>query len=89
MINFLLIALKINLVQNSATSIDACIEDKFDTFDEFLTELKVKYGVNYLKKVDLYTLMQPNSEALLAIEQKGEVLLKQITKETVQLIVLE
>ena len=81
--------LKVNLIQNSGVSVEVCIEDKLDTFKEFFTELKVKYRVIDLKKVDLYTLMRPNSEALLTIEQKGEVLLKQITKETVQLIILE
>jgi aspartate kinase len=81
--------LKINLIQNSEISVELCIEDKFDTFQEFLTELKVKYEVKSVKRVDLYTLMRPNLKALLAIEQRGEVLLKQLTKETAQLIILE
>ncbi len=80
--------LRVNLIQNSAMGITLCIEDKLDTFQKFLTELKENYVVNFIDNVDLYTIRHANAEAINKIEQRGEVLLKQITKETVQIIIL-
>lgn len=78
--------LKVNLIQNSAISFSVCIEDKFNNFEHFLTELKSKYKVTYVENVSLYTIRHANEEAIDEIEQKGEVLLKQATKGTVQVV---
>ncbi len=78
--------LKVNLIQNSALSFSVCIEDKFDNFNEFLSEVALKYNINYVKDVSLYTIRHANEEAISNIEQKGEVLLKQVTKGTAQVI---
>lgn len=78
--------LKVNLIQNSAISFSVCIEDKFNNFDYFLTELKSKYKVTYVKNVSLYTIRHTTEKAIDEIEQKGEVFLKQATKGTVQLV---
>jgi aspartate kinase len=78
--------LKVNLIQNSAISFSVCIEDKFNNFERFLTELKSKYKVTYVENVSLYTIRHANEEAIDEIELKGEVLLKQATKGTVQVV---
>ncbi|MDF1517017.1 MAG: aspartate kinase [Lutibacter sp.] len=78
--------LKVNLIQNSAISFSVCIEDKFNNFEYFLTELKSKYKVSFTENVSLYTIRHATEKAIDAIEQKGEVLLKQATKGTVQLV---
>jgi aspartate kinase len=78
--------LKVNLIQNSALSFSVCIEDKFNNFHRFLSELKLKYKVNYFEEASLYTIRHSNEEAISKIEQQGEVLLKQATKGTVQVI---
>lgn len=78
--------LKVNLIQNSALSFSVCIEDKFNNFEAFISEVKMKYKVSYTKNVTLYTVRHATPDAIAEIEQKGEVLLKQATKGTVQVI---
>jgi aspartate kinase len=78
--------LKVNLIQNSAISFSVCIDDKFNHFEHFLAELKSKYKVTYVKNVSLYTIRHATENAIEEIEQKGEVLLKQATKGTVQVV---
>jgi aspartate kinase len=51
-----------------------------------LSNLKLKYKVNYFEDVSLYTIRHANDLAIDQIEQKGALLLKQATKETVQVI---
>lgn len=78
--------LKVNLIQNSAISFSVCIEDKFNNFEHFLAALKSKYKVTYLENVSLYTIRHATEKAIDEIEQKGEVLLKQATRGTVQVV---
>ena len=79
--------LKVNLIQNSAISFSVCIEDKFNNFQQFLTEMKSKYKLSSVENVSLYTIRHATEKAIDEIEQKGEVLLKQATKGTVQLVI--
>jgi len=78
--------LKVNLIQNSALSFSVCIEDNFNQFSVFISEIELKYKVSYYKNVSLYTIRHATNKAIDLIEQKGVVLLKQSTKETVQLV---
>ena len=78
--------LKVNLIQNSALSFSVCIEDKFNNFQQFLTDLRLNYNVNYIENVSLYTIRHANVKAVAEIEEKGNVLLKQATKGTVQVV---
>ena len=78
--------LKVNLIQNSAISFSVCIDDKFNHFEQFLAALKSKYKVTYIQNVSLYTIRHATEKAIDEIEQKGEVLLKQATKGTVQIV---
>lgn len=78
--------LKVNLIQNSALSFSVCIEDKFHNFQQFLNEINDKYKVSYVENVSLFTVRHANENAVKTIEGKGEILLKQATKGTVQVI---
>jgi len=78
--------LKVNLIQNSALSFSVGVEDNYNTFEKFLIELKLKYKVNYTKNVVLYTIRHSNKKAIALIEKKGNILLKQATKGTIQFI---
>ncbi len=78
--------LKVNLIQNSALSFSVCIEDKFNNFKQFLVDLELKYQLNFVENVSLYTIRHATKIAVSEIEQKGKVLLKQATKGTVQLV---
>ena len=79
--------LKVNLIQNSAISFSVCVDNKFNNFDAFFTELKNDFKIDYQKGIDLYTIRHFNDTTLQEIQQKGEALLTQINKETAQIVI--
>lgn len=79
--------LKVNLIQNSALSFSVCLEDKYHTFDQFIEQISVNYNVNVVKDVSLYTIRHADEQAKKSIEAMGEVLLRQATKGTIQMII--
>lgn len=78
--------LKVNLIQNSALSFSVCIEDKFNNFQKFISELKLNYNVQFVENVSLFTIRHATKESIAFVEQKGPILLKQSTKGTVQVV---
>jgi len=78
--------LKVNLIQNSAISFSVCIDNKFNNFDAFHDELKTQFKIDVQKGVDLYTVRHFDDNAVLSIEAKGESLLTQVNKETIQIV---
>ena len=78
--------LKVNLIQNSAISFSVCIDNKFNNFDAFYDELKTQFKIDVQKGVDLYTVRHFDDNAVLSIEAKGESLLTQVNKETIQIV---
>ncbi|NVK51960.1 MAG: aspartate kinase [Flavobacteriaceae bacterium] len=81
--------LKVNLIQNSAISFSVCLEDNFFNFNQFYDELHTKYKIKYNTNVTLYTVRHFDKKAIEQIELKGKLLLKQISRETVQLVIDE
>lgn len=79
--------LKVNLIQNSAISFSVCIDNKFNKFEEFYTELKDHFKIDIQKGVDLYTVRHFNENAVASIEEKGNSLLTQVNKETSQIVI--
>jgi len=78
--------LKVNLIQNSAISFSICVDNKFNNFDTFYSELKDEFKIDFQKEVDLYTIRHFNDETLAEISKKGTSLLRQTNKETVQIV---
>lgn len=79
--------LKVNLIQNSAISFSVCLEDNFNKFEEFYKYLSPNYKIKYNSNVTLYTIRHFDNASLKIIEEKGDVLLKQISRETAQLVI--
>ncbi|PCI06450.1 MAG: aspartate kinase [Flavobacteriaceae bacterium] len=79
--------LKVNLIQNSALSFSVCIEDNYHQFDAFIKAIQQEYTVYYNSNITLYTIRHATSQAIDMIETKGQVLLKQATKQTVQILI--
>ena len=79
--------LKVNLIQNSALSFSVCLEDVFGNFDAFYKELQPKFRIKYNSNVTLFTIRHFDENALNSIEQKGAVLLKQLSRETAQMVI--
>lgn len=79
--------LKVNLIQNSAISFSVCMEDKFENFEKLQYALKDKFLIDYQEDVTLYTIRHFDEKAINAIEKNKKILLKQLTKETVQVVI--
>ncbi len=79
--------LKVNLIQNSAISFSVCLEDNFNTFDKLHEKLKTNYLCLYNKNVSLFTIRHFTKASILKIEKNKKVLVKQLSRETVQIIV--
>src|SRR5690606_29989233 len=79
--------IKVNLMQNSAITLSLCLEDKFSMLESFMTEIKKDFEVETEKNVSLYTVR--NYIEPTAFDFKGKELLRQIIKNTLQIIIKE
>lgn len=81
--------LKVNLIQNSAISFSVCIEDKFNNFMEVKNILSKRFKVTYNENVSLYTIRHFDEKVTEIVENNKTVLLKQISRETMQIVTKE
>jgi len=81
--------IKVNLIQNSAISFSVCVEDKFDNFKELNAILSKKFKVDFEENVTLYTIRHFNEDAAQTVEKDKTVLLKQVSRETMQVVTKE
>jgi aspartate kinase len=80
---------KVSLIQNSAISFSVCIEDKFGNFNDLKNSLSKKFKVSFNENVSLYTIRHFTKEAAEIVEKDKTVLLKQISSETMQVVIKE
>jgi aspartate kinase len=78
--------IKVSLIQNTAISFSVCIEDKFENFNELKALLSKKLKVTYNENVSLYTIRHFTKEAAEMVEKDKVVLLKQTSRETMQIV---
>jgi aspartate kinase len=81
--------MKVSLIQNSAISFSVCMEDKFGNFNDLKAILAKKFKVSYNENVSLYTIRHFTKEAAEMVEKDKVVLLKQISRETMQVVTKE
>src|SRR5690554_239547 len=81
--------MKVELIQNSAISFSVCVSDKFNNLDELLVKLRENFSVKWNENVALYTIRHFNPLEVKALRENKQVLLKQETQETVQLVIKE
>ena len=81
--------MKVSLIQNSAISFSVCIEDKFGNFNELKTLLSKKFKVAFNENVSLFTIRHFTKESAEIVEKDKVVLLKQISRETMQIVTKE
>ncbi|WP_127846523.1 aspartate kinase [Psychroflexus aestuariivivens] len=77
---------KVDLIQNSAISFSVCVDNKFKNVDKLIEILKAKFKVTYQKGVSLFTIRHYDDEAIARIEKDKTILLRQMHKETIQLV---
>ena len=81
--------IKVSLIQNSAISFSVCLEDKFGNFDELKKILSKKFKLSYNENVSLYTIRHFDEKAFQMVEKNKTVLLKQMSRETMQIVTKE
>jgi aspartate kinase len=81
--------MKVSLIQNSAISFSICVEDKFNNFDALKKLLDRKFKMKYNQNVSLYTIRHFDEKAAQMVENNKIVLLKQISRETMQIVTLD
>ena len=78
--------MKVDVIQNSAISFSVCVDNVYNNLESLLQHLKAKFKVTCHENVSLYTVRHYNQQAIEKIERNKQVLLKQITPETVQIV---
>lgn len=81
--------IKVSLIQNSAISFSVCVEDKFGNFNELKSILSKKFKVSFNENVSLYTIRHYDEKAARMVETDKTILLKQISRGTLQLVTKE
>lgn len=79
--------MKVELIQNSAISFSVCVSDKFNNLPNLLEKLRNKFYVKWNEDVTLYTIRHFEEKDIKSLTDGKRVLLKQVTQETVQLII--
>ncbi|MDQ0477514.1 MULTISPECIES: aspartate kinase [Chryseobacterium] len=79
--------IKISLMQNSAISLDLCLEDLYLTVEELDEELQKLFNTEIIKNVSLYTIRNANLEQLNKFYQDKKILLEQISQKTIQVVI--
>ena len=78
--------MKVDVIQNSAISFSVCVENIYNNLEELLQHLKAKFKVTCHEHVSLYTIRHYDQKAIDSLERDKEVLLKQLTQGTVQIV---
>lgn len=81
--------IKVNVIQNSAISFSVCVEDKFNHFEELRQKLNDQYRVSYNENVSLYTIRHFDETSADRVLQDKTLLLKQVNRETMQMVTKE
>ncbi len=81
--------IKTSLIQNSAISFSVCVEDKFGNFKDLVKILSKKFKVSYNENVSLYTIRHFDEKAMKTVEKNKTVLLRQMSRETLQVVTKE
>jgi len=81
--------MKVDLIQNSAISFSVCVDNKYDKLEELLAKLREKFKVSWNEGVTLYTVRHSKPQEIKELSQNKKLLLKQESRETVQIVVEE
>lgn len=79
--------MKVNMIQNSAISFTVVIDNKYNKLEELLTRLRSNFKVRYNQNVTLYTIRHFKEKEVEKMETGFDVLLKQQSRDTMQLVV--
>ena len=78
--------IKISLMQNTAISLELCLEDKYGNIDELNKELQKDFQTELLKNLSLYTVRNAKLEDLGDFYKNKNILLEQSSNKTIQVV---
>ena len=78
--------IKVSLMQNSAISLAVCFEDKYLNTTHLMEKLNTQFKCELQKNVSLYTVRNANMANIKNFYEGKDVLLEQISRQTVQLV---
>jgi len=81
--------MKVNLIQNSAISFSVCVDNKYNNLEPLLIKLRETFRVSWNENVTLYTVRHSSPLEIKNLLKGKEMLLRQESRETVQLVVKE
>jgi aspartate kinase len=79
--------MKVEVIQNSAISFSVVLDNKYNTLEPLLSKLRSKFKVTWNENVTLYTIRHAMPKEIKQLEKNKIVLLKQESRETVQLVI--
>ncbi|GER58448.1 aspartate kinase [Patiriisocius marinus] len=79
--------MKVELIQNSAISFSVVVDNKYANLEPLLSKLRSKFKVSWNENVTLYTVRHSEPKEIKQLEKNKIVLLKQESRETVQLVI--
>ena len=79
--------MKVSLIQNSAISFSVVIDNTYNNLEVLLTSLRSTFRVSWNEDVTLYTIRHASLNDVKSLVQNKEVLLKQESRETVQVVI--
>jgi aspartate kinase len=81
--------MRVNLIQNSAISFSVCVDNKFNNLDILLAKMRETFKVKWNEGVTLYTIRHSKPIEIQAITKGKIVMVKQESRDTVQLVIKE
>lgn len=81
--------MKVEMIQNSAISFSVCVDNKYDKLEPLLAKLRERFKVRWNEGVTLYTVRHSVPSEIKALVENKTVLMKQESRDTVQLVVKE
>jgi aspartate kinase len=84
---FMVLGIKVNLVEASAVSLDVCVNDERSRIDKLLSDFKPEFSAVYNENVEILTIRHFTTDAIKRITKDMEILLEQRTRSTVRFVV--
>lgn len=78
--------IKISLMQNTAISLELCLEDKYGNIDEVNAELQQDFQTELMKNLSLYSVRNAKLEDIGQFYKNKNILLEQSSNGTVQIV---
>ena len=78
--------MKVNLMENSATSFSICVDTKFNKVEQLIEVLSSDFRIAYNSRLTMFTIKNYDENSLKQIDRSREVLLEQRSRNAIHLL---